>query len=103
MRFLQRSLQRLLRACWDGDVHRRPDKLEVALLISYGLRHNVDVFDGTARHHESMFKIEVRAVAGCAIECLSHEDDVVRTNSSEYLFDRRLSRSIESNHSIRFI
>jgi len=56
-----------------GDVHPRPDVLEVARSISYGLCQNPDILDGTIRHQEAMFEIHGRPVAECAIEDLSHE------------------------------
>jgi hypothetical protein len=86
-----------------GDVHPRPDVLEVARLISYGLCQNPDIFDGTIRHQEAMFEIHVRPVAECAIEGLLHESAVVRMNSLEYPLEGRLGRSVEASYSIGFV
>ena len=64
-----------------GDVHHRPDVLEVARLVSHGLRQNPDTFDGAIRHQEAMLQIHARPVVECAIEGLSHESAVVRMNA----------------------
>src|ERR1700730_13964419 len=40
----------LFRSFCRGDVHHRPDKLDAARFIAQGMRHHVEIFDGTIRH-----------------------------------------------------
>ena len=86
-----------------GDVHRRPDVLEVARFISDGLCQDPDIFDGTIRHQEAMFEIHVRPVAEGAIEGLLHEGAVVRMNSLEDPLEGRPGRPVEANDSIGLV
>ena len=70
-----------------GEIGHRAHILEVALFISDGMRHHVDVFDRTIRHKESMFKIQVHAALDSAIECLLYAGNVFRMNPLEHQFN----------------
>src|SRR6267142_5949653 len=62
LRFRQITLaspQRLFCLLDLGGVHHRSNELEFSRLISFSMSHNVDMFDGTIRHQQSMFKIKV--------------------------------------------
>src|SRR6266508_338067 len=50
---------------------------------------DVNVFDGTVWKQQTVFKIRVLSVAGCAIECLSHGEKVFWMDSLEHAFQCR--------------
>src|SRR5260370_27237035 len=62
LRFRQVTLapaQRLFGPLALGGVHHRSDKLESARLISFGMSHNMDMFNRAIRHQQAMFKIKI--------------------------------------------
>src|SRR5229473_6706547 len=75
LRFRQITLaspQRFFRTLTVADVHYRPNKLDFARLISFSMSHNVDMFDGTIRHHQAIFMLKILSILRRAIDGLSH-------------------------------
>ena len=63
----------------------------------------MDIFNGTLRQEESMFKIQVCSTVGCAIENLLHACDVFRMNPLENKFNGRFRRSVVLKDSKGFL
>src|SRR6266850_5867137 len=92
LRFRQITLaspQRLFRLLVPGGVHHRSNKLEFSRLIAFSMSHNVDMFDGTIRHQQPMFKIEVLPILRRALDYLFHKGRVFRMEPLESKFHGR--------------
>ncbi len=63
----------------------------------------MDMFNGTIRHQEAMFKIQIGAVVGCPIQWLLHNGNILWMNSLQYLFDPWFCRWIKPNNSVGFV
>src|SRR6266436_1976607 len=106
LRFRQITLaspQRFFRPLVLGRIHHRSDILEFARLISLSMSHNVDMFDGTIRHQQAMFKIKILPILRRSPDGLSHEGCVFRMNSLEYKFHGRFRQSIVLEDSKGFL
>src|SRR5882762_3577246 len=86
--------QRFFRPLCCSDVHHRSNKLDAARYIVQGMSHNVDIFDGTIRHQQTMFKIKILPTLRRAPDGLSHEGCVFRMNPLDDLFHARFHRSV---------
>src|SRR5882762_9842752 len=97
------SPQRLFRLLVPGGVHHRSNKLEFSRLISFSMSHNVDMFDGTIRHQQSVFKIKVLSILGRALDYLFHKGCVFRMEPLESKFHGRFRSSVVLEDSKGFL
>src|SRR5205809_6908699 len=106
LRFRQITLassQRLFRLLALGGVHHCSDKLESARLVSLGTSHNMDMFDGTIRHQQSIFKIKILSILRRALDCLFHLGRVFGMNTLEDIFHGWCRGSVVLKDSIGFL
>src|ERR1700676_4827393 len=93
----------LFRMLTVADVHYRSDKLNAAGCIAQGMSHNMDIFDGTIRHHQAIFMLKILPVLRRTLNRLLHQGRVVRMNPLEDKFDGRFRRSVVSEDSKGFL
>jgi hypothetical protein len=97
---LPQGLFCLLTLC---DVHHRSNKLDAARFISYGMSHDVDIFEGTIRHQQATFMVKIFAILRRALDYLFHQGRVFRMNPLESKLHGWLRRSVVSEDSKRFL
>jgi hypothetical protein len=67
------------------------------------MSHNVDMPDGTVRHHQAIFMVKVFPIMRRTLECLFHESRVLRMNPLEQTLHGRYGRSVVLEDSKRFL
>ena len=66
-----------------GYVQHRSNKLDFARLIFLRMTHNMDMFDGTTRDQQAMFKIKILPILRRPFECLFHTGEVFQMSPLE--------------------
>src|SRR6266853_991798 len=77
-----------------GDVHHRSNKVEAARFIAQGMSDNTDIFYGTIRHQQAMFKIKIAPILQSTLNCLLRGSRVFRMNPLDDKFDGRYRRLV---------
>src|SRR5262249_62295768 len=86
-----------------GVVHHRSNKLDTARFISYGMSHNVDIFEGTIRHQQATFMRKIFAILRRALDGLFHQGRVFRMHPLESTLHGWLRRAVVSEDAKRFL
>src|ERR1700731_486567 len=58
------------------------------------MSHNMDIFDGTIRHHQAIFMLKILPILRRALDGLLHERRIFRMNPLENKFHGRFRRSV---------
>ena len=53
------------------------------------MSHNMDIFEETIRHHQSIFMVKIFPILLRPLDCLLHQSRVFRMNSLEDQFHSR--------------
>src|SRR5258706_5109362 len=77
-----------------GDVHHRPYELDAVRFIAYDMSNNMEMFDGTIRHPQTIFMLKILAILRRAFDRLFHEGRVLRMNPLEDKFHGRSRRRV---------
>src|SRR5579863_3840597 len=104
--FLQASRQGLaffLGAFALRDISDYTDVLEVAEVVSSGMRNHVEELDCAVSHENSMLDIQVHGVLRGTIPKLLQAVSVLGVNSVEYHIERRIRSSCEAQNPVRFV
>jgi hypothetical protein len=73
-----------------SDIGDNAHVLEIARVISAGVRNHVEVLDDTIGQEHSMLNIQIHAVLRRTIPELSHIVQVIGMNPIEYQIERRI-------------
>ncbi len=86
---------RFLSASALGDVHQRPDKLDVARLVPQGAGHHLDVLDRAIGHLQPILDVKIVFLAPCTIECPLEQSLVLRMRLLDHAREVSCLRAIE--------
>ena len=86
-----------------GDVRHRSDKFDAIGCIRYGVRRRVDMFDRAVGQQQSIFVIEILAVAGRAVDGSLYTRAVVRVNTLNDRLDPDGRRLVVAKYPERFL
>src|ERR1700733_1424955 len=95
--------QRFFHMLVSRDVHHRSNKFDAVRFIVKSMSHHMDVFDGTIRHQQAMFKIKILPMLRRPFDCLLHEPRVFRMNPLENKFYAGFRRSVVLEDSKSFL
>src|SRR5262249_15202909 len=96
------DLQCFLRLPRCRDIHQRTDELLLARFANLTMRSNVNMFDVSIGHQQTVLIVVVRRASYRAIELLLHELAIIGMNALQEQADGRLDRFIESHDPISF-
>ena len=96
------DLQCLLRLPGRSDIHQRTDQFPLARFVDLTMRPNVNVFDLSIGHQQTVLIVVVLLASYRAIELLLHELAILGMNALQEQSDGRLNRFIESHDPISF-
>src|SRR5438445_116255 len=74
-----------------GDIHVRPDEFtDLAIVVEDRMRHGMYALDGSIRHQQSVFMLEILAVARGLIDGLLHGSAIFRMGALDNELQGRL-------------
>src|SRR5262249_24730995 len=87
-----------------SNIHCRSNALKIARFISHRMSDNMDMFDGTIRHQQSIFKFNlILPPLRHTLDYLFYKGDVFRMNPLENEIHGRFPRPVVLEHSKTFL
>ena len=102
-KFRLRLMQSFFGSLSRGDIRHRSDKFDAIRCIRYGMRRRMDMLDRTVGQQQSIFVIEILAVAGRAVDGSLYARAVVRVDTLNDRLDPDGRRLVVAEYPERFL